>query len=220
MTATVFIADDHPLIRTGVRMIIDALPGYRVVGEADDGLQAVAGIGALHPDLAVIDLAMPQLDGLGAIAQARHASPDTRLLVLSMHADHHSVIEALKAGAQGYLVKDAAVAELADALAAVLQGQLYLSRAISAEVLQQYLRVLRGEAPSGPEAARPLSARQLEVLRLMARGQSTRQIAESLGISVKTVETHRAQIMQRLDLHDVASLTRYAIRQGLVNLND
>ncbi|MBK7664487.1 MAG: response regulator transcription factor [Sterolibacteriaceae bacterium] len=208
MSLRILLADDHALVRAGIRRLIEDLPGHLVVAEASDGREAERLARQHDPDIALIDLAMPGLNGLDAIARIAASSPRTRLLALSMHTGEHYVIDALRAGAVGYIVKDAAADELAEALAAAAQGKRYVSPRVA-----QHLRNLRTEAA---DEARTLTSRQREILQLIAEGNSTRDIAERLSISIKTVESHRAQIMQRLDIHDVAGLTRYAMSVGLV----
>lgn len=199
----VLLADDHRLVRAGVRALVEGLGGYQVVAEADDGRAAVRLARDLLPDLGIVDISMPELNGFDAIARLRRAGPAMRLLVLSMHNSAPYAQMAFDAGANGYVVKDAAVAELATALATLMHGGRYLSPAISLAVKQRARQSV-------------LTSRQREVLQLIAEGRSTREIAERLFISVKTVETHRAQLMERLGIADVASLTRHAMEIGLV----
>lgn len=206
------LVDDHALVRAGLRTLLESIEGISVVAEAGNGEEAVRLAAEHRPDLVVMDVAMPQLGGLDAAARIREALPDTRVLILSMHASDEYVRRALRAGASGYLLKDAAAVELELAVKAVVRGETYLSPRVSTQVVDQYLRG-PGITP-GP--IDHLTPRQREILQLIASGRSTKQIAHDLGLSVKTVETHRAQLMERLGLRDVASLVRLAIRAGLV----
>lgn len=213
----VLLADDHRLVRAGMRALIDSLPGFEVVDEAGDGrevLRLARDVG-IDIDIVVMDLSMPGLNGLDATAHIAKEHPDIRVVVLSMHTSENYVLDALRAGAQGYVIKDSAPEDLERALRAVAGGQRYLSPSITHYLLDDYQRLVRG-AQGGSAGADALTARQREVLQLIAEGRSTREIAERLYISIKTVETHRAQIMERLNVRDVASLTRYAIRLGLI----
>lgn len=215
MKTRVLLADDHQLVRAGMRTLIDGLPDFEVAAEAGDGREAVRRAREGGIDLVVMDLSMPGLNGLDATARIVKDQPEIRVVILSMHTSENYVLDALRAGARGYVIKDSAPEELERALRAVAGGQRYLSPAITHFLLDDYQRRLRGgqEPQSGADL---LTARQREVLQLIAEGRSTREIAERLSISIKTVETHRAQIMERLSVRDVASLTRYAIRLGLV----
>jgi DNA-binding NarL/FixJ family response regulator len=211
----VLLADDHQLVRAGLRLLIDGLPDFEVVAEVGDGIEAVEAARKLQPELALLDISMPRMSGLEAAAAMRVVSPATRVIALSMHTNEQHFAAALKAGATGYVIKDSAVTELAEALRSVAAGKHYVSPRISGSVMQSLARNLRGE---NLVAADPLlSPRQRQVLQLIAEGRSTREIGERLHVSVKTVETHRAELMRRLDIHDVAGLTRYAIRAGLVS---
>jgi DNA-binding NarL/FixJ family response regulator len=213
MTATrTLLVDDHALVRAGLRTLLESIEGVSVVAEAGNGEEAVRLAAEHRPDLVVMDIAMPQLGGLDAAARIREALPDTRILILSMHASDEYVRRALRAGASGYLLKDAAAVELDLAVKAVVRGDTYLSPRVSTQVVDQYVR--GSGVPQGP--IDHLTPRQREILQLIASGRSTKQIAHDLGLSVKTVETHRAQLMERLGLRDVASLVRLAIRAGLV----
>ena len=212
---SVLLADDHQLVRAGLRLLIDRLPDFQVVAEVGDGIEAIEAARKLQPDVALLDISMPRMGGLEAAMVLHTASPGTRVIALSMHASEQHFAAALKAGATGYVVKDSAVNELAEALRAVTAGSHYVSPRISGALMQSLARNLRGEAVHAAEPA--LSPRQRQVLQLIAEGRNTREIAEQLHLSVKTVETHRAELMRRLDIHDVAGLTRYAIREGLVS---
>jgi len=216
MTCRLLLADDHALIRVGVRAMIETLPGYEVVGEAQDGRQTVDMARALHPDIILLDVSMQGVSGLEALRELATAAPDSRVLMLSMHADAEVVVSALEKGARGYLLKDAAIDELHEALNAVGRGQRYLSSSIAEPVLERALARSQRPLP----VAQSLTERQIEILRLISRGVSTRLIAEGLGLSVKTVEAHRAQIMKRLHIHDVAGLVLYAVREGIVDPDD
>lgn len=214
----VLLADDHTLVRAGLRALVDGFAGFQVVAEAGDGREAVSLTRQLEPDIALLDIGMPGLNGLDAAALITKETPKTQIVILSMHTAENYVLEALRAGAVGYVVKDAAVDELERALRAVRKGERWLSPTVSRHLLDEYLRLARGQlradTATGFDALTP---RQREILQLIAEGHSTREIAERLSISIKTTETHRTQIMERLAIHDVAGLTRFAVRVGLVD---
>lgn len=218
MTYRVLLVDDHALVRSGLKALIAGFPGFDVVGEASDGREAVEQARALVPDIVVMDITMPGLNGLDATARIRRSMTGCAILVLSMHTVERYVTEALQAGASGYVIKDAAPEELERALAAIGRGRRYLSSSLELDLPDD----LAGHRPARtPAALTPghgvLTSRQREILQLIAEGRSTREIGERLCISIKTVETHRAQLMQRLGIFDVAGLTRHAIRVGLVS---
>jgi DNA-binding NarL/FixJ family response regulator len=206
----ILIADDHNLVRAGLSTLVAHLTDMQVVGEASDGRQALRMVRELKPDMVLMDIAMPGLNGLEAAERIRGLEPQVKVIILSMFASEEYVAQALKAGAAGYLLKDAATTELAMALKSVAMGQFYLSPSISRTVVDNFLR-------GGPMGIDVLTPRQREILQLIAEGKSTRDIAETLHLSVKTVETHRTQLMERLDIHDMAGLIRYAIRKGLIS---
>lgn len=214
MTATrIVLADDHALVRAGIRLLIEQIPDLEVVGEASDGHAALALVRELQPHVLLTDIAMGERNGLALAAQVARELPAVKVVILSMHANEEYVIEALRHGAAGYLLKDSAADELERAMVAVRTGQTYLSPAISQQVIDAYLG--RTSTPS-PESD-PLTPRQREVLRLVAEGHNTKKIAGLLRISVKTVETHRAQLMERLGIHDIPGLVKYALRKGLAS---
>ena len=215
-TVRVLLADDHTLVRAGLRKLLESIPGMEVVGEAGDGLQLLEMVEKLQPQVVLMDIAMPGLNGLEATGRLIKAWPSTRVLILSMHQNAEYVRQALRQGAVAYLLKDAAPMELEWALAAVLRGETYLSPAVSKGVVSDYVHRLRNEE----QPADALTPRQREVLQLIAEGQSTKEIARRLDLSVKTVETHRTQLMKQLDIHEVAGLVRYAIREGLVSATE
>ncbi len=205
----VLLADDHTLVRAGLRALLDAMPDVKVVAEASDGREA-ARLAELHkPSIALLDISMPVMTGLLALREIRVSSPDTRVVLLSMYNETEYVTEAIRSGAAGYLIKDAAVGELAQAIAAVQRGDTYLSPSVSRKLAEAFVN--RTEP-----AEASLTARQTEVLRLVARGQSSKEIARKLDLSIKTVETHRSQIMDRLNIRDLAGLVRYAIRNQII----
>jgi DNA-binding NarL/FixJ family response regulator len=212
MTIRVLIADDHTLVRAGIRGLLCAVDGVEVVGEAADGIEALERIAALGPDVALIDIGMPRLNGLEVAARVAALDGSTRVLILSMHASEEYVLRALEAGAAGYLLKGSTVAELEQAVRSAARGESHFSAPVSRGAIEAYLRRTGGAVdPLGA-----LTPRQREVLQAVAEGQSSREIAERLGLSLRTVETHRAQIMDRLGVHDLAGLVRFAVRVGLV----
>ncbi|HKA43127.1 MAG TPA: response regulator transcription factor [Burkholderiales bacterium] len=208
----VILADDHTLVRAGLRSLVEQLNNVTVVAEAKDGHEVLTLAGTHHPDVVLMDLSMPGMNGLEAALRLKKEHPQVRIIVLSMHASEEYVLQALRAGAAGYLVKDSAPLELGLALQAVARGETYLSPPISRQVVDSYMQRL-GQAD---EPLAVLTGRQREILQLIAEGSSTKDIARRLNLSVKTVETHRAQLMERLDIHDVAGLVRFAVRHGLV----
>ena len=199
--------------RQGLRKLLELVPDLTVVGEAQDGLELLTLVEQLQPDLVLLDIAMPGLNGLEAAARMARSWPRIRVLILSMHQGEEYVRQALRSGAAGYLLKDAAPLELELALKAVLAGETYLSPAVSKGVVNDYVQRLRDDDVTGSG----LTPRQTEVLQLIAEGHSSKEIARRLDLSVKTVETHRSQLMKQLDIHEVAGLVRYAIRIGLVS---
>jgi DNA-binding NarL/FixJ family response regulator len=206
----VLLADDHKLVRAGFRSLLQELPDVEIVGEAADGAEAIALALTCLPDVIFMDVAMKNSNGLEATTRLRELIPDIRIIILSMHSTNDYVQHALRAGAVGYILKDAAALELGLALDAAMRGDIYLSPAVSAQVVESYLQ---SESPVG-EAL--LTARQKQILGMIAAGISTKEIAFQLELSVKTVETHRGQIMGRLGIRDIAGLVRYAIRTGLI----
>ena len=207
----VLLADDHALVRAGLRSLLNGMPGVEVVAEASDGAEALELATRERPDVVLMDIAMKGMSGLEATTRLRAELPQAKVIILSMHASEEYVLQALRAGAAAYLIKDAATAELELALKSVARGENYLSPAISRQVVDGYVQRVGAAAD-----ADPLTPRQRDVLRRIAEGRSTKQIAFELNLSVKTVETHRAQIMERLSIRDVAGLVRYAMRTGLV----
>ena len=209
----VLLADDHDLFRAGLRVLLQDLGGFEVVAEAGDGREALRLLGEHRPDVVLMDLMMPGLNGLEATARVAREFPAVRVLVLSMNAAEEFVLPAVRAGASGYVLKNARPAELEQAIRAVARGETYLTPAVAGHLIDDYRRRTTGE----PDSLEKLTPRQREVLQLVAEGHSTKEIARRLGVSVKTVETYRSQLMDALDIHDIAGLTRYAIRKGLVS---
>jgi DNA-binding NarL/FixJ family response regulator len=214
MSIRLLIADDHKLMREGLRALLSGESDIEVIGEASDGRAIVKMVEDSSPDIVLMDISMPQLNGIDATRQIEDMSGDTRVIALSMHADRLFVQGVLKAGAAGYILKDSAFDELAQAVRAVSNGQMYLSPGVAGVVVEGFLKT--DGAPVENEVS--LTAREREVLQLVTEGISTRDIATQLHISVKTVETHRRQLMKKLDLYTVAELTKYAIRNGLTRL--
>jgi two-component system, NarL family, response regulator NreC len=211
----ILVADDHTLVRQGFRKILEARPDYEVVAEASDGRDAVRQTVAVRPDVAVLDIGMPQLNGIEATRQIVRRLPDVRVLILSMHAAEAYITQALKAGARGYLLKDSADTELIRAVAALAAGKSFFSPAVSKVMLDDYVRHLAEKGIA--DRFESLSEREREVLQLAAEGRSNKEIAEVLGLSTGTVETHRAHVLQKLDIHNTAELVLYAVRRGMVS---
>jgi DNA-binding NarL/FixJ family response regulator len=209
----VMLADDHALVRAGVRALVEGLDGYAVVAEACNGREAVAMAKLHHPDIVMMDISMSELNGIEAAAQIKSERAATQVLILSMHTSGEFVRRAMSSGVSGYLVKDSAPLELRMALDALVRGEVYLSPRISRHLLQGPAAVLAGEVPLAS-----LTARQREILQMIAEGKSTKAIAFALNLSGKTVETHRAALMDRLGIHDLAGLVIYAVRHELVTL--
>jgi DNA-binding NarL/FixJ family response regulator len=207
------LADDHTLVRAGIRSLLESVDGVEVVAETGDGREALELIGEHRPDIALLDIGMPGLSGLEVAKRVAQASPKTRIIILSMHADATHVREALRSGVSGYLLKGAAVAELPLALKAVMRDESYLTPKVSQQVVEDFLRDTEEE----PSPLNGLTTRQREILQLIAEGRTMKEIAGICEISIKTVETHRLRLMERLDIHDVPGLVRFAIRVGLVS---
>jgi DNA-binding NarL/FixJ family response regulator len=213
----VFIADDHALLRDGLRAVLERHPGLEVVGEAGDGREAVKRIEETLPDVVIMDIAMPGLNGLEATRQLRKILPRTKILVLSMYDDQDSIYDLLRAGASGYMLKGSNAADLVTAIESVAKGGTFLNPIVAGRVVEGY--VGRGEESRGaPGGETTLTAREREVLQLVAEGHGNAKIAAKLGISPKTVETHRANIAAKLDIRDVPGLVKYAIKKGLVRI--
>jgi DNA-binding NarL/FixJ family response regulator len=209
----ILLADDHALVRAGIRSLLERLEGVEIVGEAGDGHETMRLVEERSPDILLLDIALPGLNGLDVARRLLKSRPDLRVIILSMHATEDYVQQALQAGAAAYLLKEATVAELELAIRAVSKGGTYLSPSVSRHVVGEYLR----SAGTSPPPTAGLTERQREILQLLAEGHSTKEIAFRLGLSVKTVETHRARLMERLGIHDLAGLVRYAVRTGLVS---
>ena len=209
----VLLVDDHALVRAGIRSLLEKMPEVEVVGEASDGREALPMIRAELPNLILMDIAMASLGGLETLPRIVKQFPSVRVIMLSAHANEEYVIRALRNGAAGYMLKDAATVELQLAINSVAQGKTYLSPSISRTVIESYVERVGSQS----SLVEQLTARQREILQLIAEGKNTKQIAGTLEISVKTVEAHRLQLMARLDIHDVPGLVRYAIRSGLVS---
>ncbi|HYO10680.1 MAG TPA: response regulator transcription factor [Tepidisphaeraceae bacterium] len=215
MGMRILLADDHQIVREGLRTLLNQHDDMEVIGEAADGRRAVELATELAPDVVVMDVGMPGLNGIEATRQISLKGPETTVVALSMHSDRRFMGEMLKAGAKGYLLKDGAFEELATAIRSVCDDKVYLSPKIADVVVDDYVR---RQGPAEPGAFAKLTPREREVLQLMAEGRATKEIAMDLRVSIKTVETHRRQIMEKLNIYSVAELTKYAIREGLTSL--
>ncbi|NNF17819.1 MAG: response regulator transcription factor [Gammaproteobacteria bacterium] len=213
MDISVLLVEDHALVRAGMKSLLAEADGIQVCGEASDGRQAVEFVGQQTVDVVVMDITMPGLNGLEATARIKKVSPESRILILSMYANEEYVIRALRLGATGYLVKEAAAPELVSAIRMVAAGDRYLSSSLDTTRILD----LMGSATRSASAHERLTPRQREILQLVVEGHKTREIAQMLEVSIKTVETHRAQLMDRLGIRDVAGLVKYAIRVGMVS---
>jgi DNA-binding NarL/FixJ family response regulator len=215
MSTRILLADDHRIVREGLRALIEKQPNMEVVAEAENGRTAVELVQKLHPDVIIMDVAMPDLNGIEATRQIIAKALSVKIIALSMHSDRRFVVEMLRAGASGYLLKDCAFEELVHAIRAVVVNRIFLSPKINDIVIKDYLRLFPKTEFS---VFSILTPRQRQVLQLLSEGKTTRQIASHLQVSVKTVETYRQQIMDKLDIHSIAELTKYAIREGLTSL--
>lgn len=217
MTTRVLLAEDHALVRSGIRSLLEASKEVDVVGEAGNGREAVELATQLKPDLVLMDLAMNDLNGIDATRQLAAQHADVRVIMLSMHGDEQYIYESLKAGAKGYVLKSSAFKELITGIREVCAGRTYVSPSLSNVVVNDYVRRAKGEHK--PTELDKLTTREREVLQLIAEGNSSAEVAQMLYISVRTVDTHRHNIMEKLDIHSIAGLTKFAIRNGLVQLN-
>jgi two-component system, NarL family, response regulator NreC len=211
----ILLADDHGLVRKGLRLLVESQEGLEVVGEAADGREAVRLAAQLRPDIAILDIAMPNLNGIDAAAQIVKSCPDVRVVILSMHSDETYVVRALDAGARGYLLKDSAEDDLVQAIRTVAEGRPYFSPAISATLLEDYVRTLRQRGLT--DSYDLLTDREKEVLQLLAEGKSNKDVAALLNLSPYTIETHRTNMMQKLNLHNTAEIVLYAVRKKIIS---
>jgi len=216
MAIRVLLVDDHAVVRDGLRFLLEAGGNITVVGEAADGRQAVRQVQALLPDVVVMDIAMPELNGIEATEQIRQACPSTQVVILSMYATKEHILRALRAGANGYLLKESAGQEVVDAIRAVRAGRRYLSQSITETVIDDYVH--ERQAPPAQSPLERLSSREREILQLVVEGKSSTEIAEILYLSPKTVETYRSRLMRKLGLSDLPSLVKFAIQHGLTPL--
>jgi DNA-binding NarL/FixJ family response regulator len=208
MPIRIVLADDHVLVRQGLKSLLER-EGFQVVAEASDGQEAVRHVESLEPDIAVMDISMPTLNGLNAAREISRSSPKTKTILLTQHDEGQYIREALEAGVKGYVLKNQVASDLLLAIREVSRGQVYLSPGVSSAVMEAYRS--KSDKPNNP-----LTLRERQVLQLIAEGKSTKDIASLLGISVKTAESHRTRLMQKLDIHETASLVRYAVRHGIV----
>jgi DNA-binding NarL/FixJ family response regulator len=216
LSTTILLADDHRIFRDGLRPLLAAQEDMEVVAEAEDGLEALRLACEHTPDIAILDISMPGLNGIEVTRHLGHDAPTVKSIILSMHNDRRFVLEALRAGARGYLLKDAGILELLTAVRAVREGQIHLCAEVSDQVIRDYMNL--SDADQGSVFA-VLSAREREVLQMLAEGASTKEIAGRLNLSVKTVESHRKGVMDKLEIRSIAELTKYAIREGLTPLD-
>ncbi len=216
MTIEIFLADDHAVVRDGLRFLLDAEDDINVIGTAANGREAVRQVQKLTPHVVVMDIAMPELNGIEATAQIRESCPSTRVVILSMHHTNEHIFQALKAGVQGYILKESAGSEVVDAVRMVHSGRRYLSRRIEEVVIDDYLHQRQTVSTQSP--LEKLSAREREILQLVAEGKSSAEIAEILFISPKTVETYRSRLMQKIGVRDIPSLVKFAVLHGLTTL--
>lgn len=215
----VLLVDDHAILRQGVHALLAREPDLLVVGEAGDGEEALVAVARSKPDVVIMDIVMPRMNGLEATRLIKERHPDTRVLILSMYDDHEYVVQIIQAGASGYVLKRVVTEDLVRAIHAVHAGESFLYPPIAAKLIGDYLRVTKGDGGRGAGNGESLTTREREVLKLIADGNSNGQIADQLGLSRKTVDSHRANAMRKLDLHDVTEVVKYAIRTGLITLD-
>ena len=213
---TVFLADDHAVVRDGLRYLLEAQPDIKVIGDASDGRQAAHQVIQLGPDIVIMDIAMPELNGIDATQKICQACSSTRVIILSMHSTTEHIFGALQAGARGFILKESAGIEVVSAVRTVHAGGYYLSQKVSDNVIDDYIKQVQTADTRGPLAS--LSSREREVLQLVVEGKSSSEIAQILYISVKTVETYRSRLMLKLDIHDIPSLVKFAVQHGLTPL--
>ncbi len=214
-TIKVVIADDHVIVRDGLRSLLERQPDMEVVAEADNGRIAIKLVKELSPDVVIMDIGMRELNGIDATRQIVKMSPEVKVLALSMYSDRRFIKGMLEAGASGYMLKDSAFKELADAIRVIVGDKIYISPSVASIVTEDYLK----QSPeSGGSTRSLLSSRELEVLQLLVEGRSTKQIASSLCLSIKTIESHRSSVMKKIDVNNIADLTKYAIREGIISL--
>jgi len=211
----ILLADDHTVMRNGLRLLLERQPNLSVVGEASDGRETVRAAESFSPDVVVMDIAMPNLNGIEAARQITAARPETAIVILSMHSDESYVIRALKAGARAYLLKDSAEGDLIAAIRAISEGKSFFSPAISRILVEDYMRQL--EQQHVEDTYELLTAREREILQLLAEGKTNKEVASMLNLSVYTIETHRTHILQKLNLHNVPELILYAVRKGIIS---
>jgi DNA-binding NarL/FixJ family response regulator len=212
---TIILADDHGIVRKGLRFVLESEPGLQVVAEASNGREAVRLCEQLKPDIAIVDIAMPQLNGIEAVSLIVKASPKTSPVILSMHTDETYILRALSVGAKGYMLKDAVEDEILPAIHAIQRGKSYFSPAIAKTLLEDYVRYLRQRGLE--DSYDLLTDREKEILQLLAEGRSNKEVANLLGLSVTTVETHRTNMMQKLGLHSTAEIVLYAVRKRIIS---
>ncbi len=214
------LVDDHKLVRAGIRMLLSNIPEVEVVAEANSGAEALRLIGDLHPDLVLMDIALPDTTGLKVTEKIKQEYPATKVIILSMHVNEEYVLQAMQIGASGYLLKDSSTVELDLAIKAIISGEAYLSPVVSRFIIDNYSRRTNSGDKGGPaesKGEKALSPRKREIIKLIATGCTTKEIAQKLNVSINTVDTHRVQIMRELDIHDIAGLVRYAIRMGIIS---
>jgi len=211
----VLLADDHAVVRKGLRFVLSQQSDIRIVGEASDGREAVDLASKLRPDVVILDIAMPNLNGIEAAEQIIAGNPRTEIVILSMHSDESYLMRTLKAGAKGYLLKESADDEIVQGIRAVARGRPFFSPAIAATLLEDYVRHLKQRGAQ--DSFELLTSREREILQLIAEGKTNKEIASGLNLSIYTVETHRSNLMQKLDLHNTAEIVLYAVRKGIIN---
>lgn len=215
-TINIFLADDHTIVRQGLAKLIEAESNFKIIGEAQDGRQAVRKVERLNPDIVIMDIAMPLLNGIEATRQIKKLSPQTKVIILSMHSHDRYISELISLGASGYLLKDSTGAEIVKAISAAMKGDVYLSPSISRRVVENYLTLKK--TSSREDLYTKLSNREREVFQMIAEGHSTKEISDILCVSPSTVKTHRANIMEKLQIDNISQLIQFAIRLGIVDV--